>query len=66
MLRRSPVGYERKARLLTATKSGQYVHLEHMEVIQRQVDTYKTLFITFDNGIENKQHQSLGVPTFFL
>ncbi len=39
--------------------------LEHMEVIQRQVDTYKTLFITFDNGIENKQHQSLGVPTFF-
>jgi IS30 family transposase len=59
------VGSERKSRLLTATKVVSMSTSEHMEVIQRQVNTYKTLSITFDNGVENKQHQTLGVPTFF-
>ena len=59
------VGSERKSRLITATKVVSMSTLEHMEVIQKQVNTYKTLSITFDNGIENKQHQTLGVPTFF-
>ena len=36
-----------------------------MEVIKNQISTYKTLSVTFDNGIENKQHKTLGVPTFF-
>ena len=59
------VGYERKSRLVLATKVVSMSTVEHMEVIQRQVNTYKTLSITFDNGIENKHHKILGVPTFF-
>lgn len=59
------VGSERKSRLITATKVVSMSTLEHMDIIQKQVNTYKTLSITFDNGIENKQHQTLGIPTFF-
>lgn len=59
------VGCERKSRLITATKVVSMSTSEHMEAILKQVRSYKTLSITFDNGIENKQHQTLGVPTFF-
>ena len=59
------VGYERKSRLIVATKVTSMSTTEHMEVIKKQISIYKTLSITFDNGIENKQHQILGVPTFF-
>lgn len=38
---------------------------EHMAVTQERIKTYNTLSITFDNGVENKQHKMLGVPTFF-
>lgn len=58
-------GSERKSRLVTATKVTSMSTTEHMEVIQKQMKLYKTLSITFDNGIENKQHKSLDVPTFF-
>lgn len=56
---------ERKSRLVNATIVASMSTSEHMNTIQRQISMYKTLSITFDNGIENKQHQSLGVPTFF-
>jgi len=59
------VGYERKSRLVLATKVTSMSTTEHMEVIKNQISTYKTLSVTFDNGIENKQHKTLGVPTFF-
>ena len=59
------VGLERKTRLVVAAKVKSMSTTEHMEAIQKQINTYKTLSITFDNGIENKQHKSLGVPTFF-
>lgn len=59
------VGCERKARLVVARKVTSMSTGEHMEAIQKQIATYKTLSITFDNGIENKQHATLGVPTFF-
>ena len=58
-------GCERKARLVTATVVKSMSTFEHMEVVRKQTEKYKTLSITFDNGIENKDHQSLGVPTFF-
>jgi IS30 family transposase len=58
-------GSERKSRLVTATKVNSMSTTEHMEAIQKQISMYKTLSITFDNGIENKQHTVLGVPTFF-
>ena len=59
------VSCERKARLVVATKVTSMSTAEHMDAIQKCVKKYKTLSITFDNGIENKQHESLGVPTFF-
>jgi transposase, IS30 family len=59
------VGCERKARFIVAKKVTSMSTSEHMEAIQKQISAYKTLSITFDNGIENKQHKSLGVPTFF-
>jgi transposase, IS30 family len=58
-------GSERKSKLITATKVKSMSTGEHMEVIQKHIGMYKTLSITFDNGIENKQHTVLGVPTFF-
>lgn len=58
-------GSERKSRLIRAKKVDSMSTTEHMEVIQKQVEEYKTLSITFDNGMENKQHTTLGVPTFF-
>ena len=36
-----------------------------MTIKQKRISEYKTLSITFDNGIENKQHRGLGVSTFF-
>ena len=59
------VGLERKGRLVVATKVISLSASEHMMAIQNQINQYKTLSITFDNGIENKQHQTLGVATFF-
>jgi transposase, IS30 family len=58
-------GCERKSRLVVATKVASMSTIEHMNAIQHQVSMYKTLSITFDNGIENKQHKTLGIPTFF-
>src|SRR3989338_4566602 len=59
------VGLERKTRLVVATKVVRMSTDEHMAVKRKRISEYKTLSITFDNGIENKQHQTLGVPTFF-
>ncbi len=59
------VGLERKTRLVVAQKVTSMSTSEHMTIIQKQINSYKTLSITFDNGIENKGHQSLGVSTFF-
>jgi len=58
-------GMERKGRLVTATVVKSLSTFEHMEVVRTQTEKYKTLSVTFDNGIENKNHESLGVPTFF-
>jgi transposase, IS30 family len=58
-------GCERKSRLVDATKVMSMSTSEHMEVIKKRDGTYKTLSHTMDNGIENKQYQLLGIPTFF-
>lgn len=59
------VGIERKSRLITASLVKSMSTYEHMEVIKKQKREYKTLSFTFDNGIENKGHRLLEVPTFF-
>jgi IS30 family transposase len=59
------VGSERKSKLLVVTKVKTMSTFEHMDAIRVHTKEYKTLSITFDNGIENKNHQNLDVPTFF-
>lgn len=59
------VGVERKSRFVVATLVKSMSTFEHMKVIRVHIDTHKTLSGTFDNGIENKAHRSLGIPTFF-
>jgi transposase, IS30 family len=59
------VGSERKGKLVVATVVKSMSTSEHMEAVQTQINIYKTVSVTMDNGIENKQHRSLGVPTFF-
>ena len=59
------VGCERKTRLVAATKVDSMKTDEHMYAVQQRTDLYKTLSHTMDNGIENKHHKNLSVPTFF-
>lgn len=59
------VGYERKARLIVATKVTSMSTTEHMEVLRKRQNVYKTLSHSMDNGIENRQYEILGMPTFF-
>lgn len=59
------VGIERKSRLINASLVKSMSTYEHMKIIKKQKEIYKTLSLTFDNGIENKAHQILKVPTFF-
>ncbi len=56
---------ERKSRLIDATKVMSMSTTEHMEVLKKRQNTYKTLSRTMDNGIENKHYKVLGVPTYF-
>lgn len=58
-------GVERMSRFLIATKVSSMSTVEHMEVFQKQISLYTVHSITFDNGIENKHHEILGIPTFF-
>jgi len=59
------VGSERFSRLIDATKVKSMSTFEHMEAIQEQQKRHLTLSETFDNGIENKAHEILGIPTYF-
>ena len=59
------VGSERVSRLIHGTTVKSMSTFEHMKAIQKQQRLYKTLTETFDNGIENKAHEILGIPTYF-
>lgn len=59
------VGLERKARLLAAEKVKSRSPSEHNEVVKNQKQRYKTLSVTYDNGLENRKHRELELPTFF-
>ena len=58
-------GLERKSRLVLADKVLSMSTDEHMGIVHTRSDLYLTLSHTFDNGIENKHHQSLNMPIFF-
>ncbi len=59
------VGSERFSRLIDATLVTSMSTYEHMEAVRVQQRRYVTLTETFDNGIENKAHETLGIPTYF-
>jgi transposase, IS30 family len=56
---------ERKSRIILAQKVETMSCFEHQEVQKYMIEKMKVKSATFDNGIENKEHQSLSVPTFF-
>jgi transposase, IS30 family len=59
------VGVERVTRLISAQIVTSMSTGEHMQQIEAQKKKYLTSSITFDNGIENRGHQSLGLDTYF-
>jgi transposase, IS30 family len=59
------VGVERVTRLISAQLVKSMSSKEHMQKIQLQKSSYLTHSITFDNGIENRLHTTLAIPTYF-
>ena len=58
-------GVERVSRFIDATKVISMSTFEHMDAVEKQKKKYLTLSETFDNGIENKAYESLGIPSYF-
>lgn len=56
---------ERKSRLLIVVKISSLSPGENVRKIRSMMKHLILKSITFDNGIENKRHQEIGVPTFF-
>ncbi|NTW14128.1 MAG: IS30 family transposase [Candidatus Moranbacteria bacterium] len=56
---------ERKSRLLVVRKLHSMSPAENLRKIRNMMRSLGMKSITFDNGIENKRHASIGVPTFF-
>ena len=59
------VGSERKSRLVRVKKVDSLSPTPYAQTLQRMTANTLQKSWTFDNGIENKKHQLLGVPTFF-
>lgn len=56
---------ERKSRYLIAKKLNSLSPTENLQKIQDMQRNMSMKSITFDNGIENKRHKEIGIPTFF-
>ena len=56
---------ERKSRLFKGRKVERMRPAEHAEAIQDVADAHTVLTVSMDNGIENRDHEKLGVPTYF-
>ena len=56
---------ERKSRLLMAAKTQSMSPREHSMVQKRILTNMRVRSITFDNGLENRYHERIGIPTFF-
>jgi IS30 family transposase len=59
------VAVERKAKLVLAWKVGSMRPGEHAEADQKMFGGVEALSITRDNGLENRYHGKLGIPSFF-
>lgn len=58
-------GLERKSRLFLAQKVTSMKPREHVQVLGQMLAGLKVKSVTFDNGIENREHGQLTVATFF-
>lgn len=56
---------ERKSRLVVASKVESMRPVEHLKADQSMFENMKTLSISRDNGIENREYEALGIPSFF-
>ncbi len=56
---------ERKSRYVAAEKVSGFSPKGHNEAIMRMRKDKKILSLTCDNGIENKWHQRLKIPSYF-
>jgi len=56
---------ERKSRLVAACKVESMRPAEHLRADQKMFAEVKTLSVSRDNGIENREHEALGIPSFF-
>lgn len=56
---------ERKTRLIRIRKLSSMKASEHVAILKKVIQPLKVLSITFDNGVENKHHMKLGIPTYF-
>lgn len=56
---------ERKTRLVVAQRVESMRPIEHLKADQTMFEGMKTLSVSRDNGIENRGHEDLGIPSFF-
>jgi IS30 family transposase len=59
------VAQERKSRLLAAKIIRTFKPGPYAKKIKRMLDGKIALSLTFDNGIENRNHQDVGIDTYF-
>lgn len=59
------VAQERKSRLIAVGKTMTMSSFEHAETTKAMFLGLRVKSVSFDNGIENRNHKDLGVPTFF-
>ncbi|MEI8175070.1 MAG: IS30 family transposase [bacterium] len=56
---------ERKSRYVDAKKVSGFSGKLHNEAIMEMKKNKKILSLTYDNGIENRYHKKLGIPSYF-
>ena len=59
------VTQERKSRLLAAKMIRTFKSKPYAKKIKHMLKGKKALSMTFDNGIENRNHQDIGIATYF-
>jgi IS30 family transposase len=57
--------YERKSKLLLVRKTKTMSSKEHNVKVMEMIEGINIKSITYDNGIENKSYEKVGIPSFF-
>ncbi len=56
---------ERKSRLVDGKKVSGMQAFKHNEAIMKMRENKKILTLSYDNGLENREHGELGIPSYF-